>query len=149
MSTRPAALGPRLTRRPSTAISSPAAPRSPSLATRPPTVTRPASIQDSISRREPRPAPASSFWGRSAFRSGGCFGFGVGGADAGFGGRDRLKLEGLGDFLERRQLLERAQAEVVEELAGRGVKGRTAGSRAMADGAAPVARLQRLGHLPP
>src|SRR5437016_1508567 len=147
MSTRPAALAVSLTGRPSTAISSPTVARSPSLAARPPTVTRPASIQDSISRREPRPAPASSFWSRSAFRSGGCFGFGVGGADAGFGGRDRLKLEGLGDFLERRQLLERAQAEVVEELAGRGVKGRTAGSLAMADDVDPVACLQRLDDL--
>src|SRR5258708_25964788 len=130
MRTRPAAFNPRLTGRPSTATSSPGSARSPSLATRPPTVTRPASIQDSMVRREPRPAAASSFCSRSARFSasgtGGCFGFGVGGTGAGFGGLDRLKLEGLGDFLERRQLLERAQAEGGEERAGVGVKRRAA-----------------------
>src|SRR5712671_3971948 len=151
MRTRPAAFNPRLTGRPSTATSSPGSARSPSLATRPPTVTRPASIQDSMVRREPRPAAASSFCSRSARFSasgtGGCFGFGVGGTGAGFGGLDRLKLEGLGDFLERRQLLERAQAEVVEELAGGGVKRRAARRFAMADHVDPGAGFQALDDL--
>src|SRR5205814_10241739 len=108
----------------------PTAPRSPSLAARPSTVTRPASIQVSISRREPNPAAASSFWSRSAFSAGGgggfgfCGGFGICRPDARLGGLDRLKLEGLGDFLERRQLFQRAQAEVVEKAARRGVEGR-------------------------
>src|SRR5438874_1430577 len=110
MRTRAVVLPANLTGRPSTVMSSAPVARSPSLATRPLTVTRPASIQDSISRREPRPAAASSFWSRSAFRSGGGGGLGFGGGfgicrpDAGLGGRDRLKLQGLGDFFERRQL---------------------------------------------
>src|SRR5436309_2654444 len=153
MRTRPAALAVSLTGRPSTAISSPTAARSPSLAARPPTVTRPASIQDSISRREPRPAAASSFWSRSAFGAGGGGGLGFGGGfgicrpDAGLGGRDRLKLEGLGDFFERRQLLERAQPEVVEEFAGSGVQRRPARRFAVADDVDPAPGFERLHDL--
>src|SRR5919201_1579768 len=116
MRSRPLPLAARSTGRPSTATASPGAARSPSLATRPRTVTRPASIHDSISRREPRPAAASSFWRRSAFGAGGGGGFGfgfgdafgVGRPDARFSGRDGLKLQGLGDLLERRQLFQRA-----------------------------------------
>src|ERR671937_1083118 len=116
MSTRALAFGANSIERPSTAISSPGAARSPSCATRPPMVTRPAAIHDSISRREPRPAPARSFWRRSAFGAGGGGGFGfgfgdafgVGRPDARFSGRDGLKLQGLGDLLERRQLFQRA-----------------------------------------
>src|SRR6059058_4028480 len=125
MSTRPAGFGPSATVRPSTAISSPGRARSPNCARRPPIVTRPASIHDSISRREPKPAAARSFCRRSAFRAGGGAGLGVGfgggfrvrGPGARLGGRDGFKRERLRDLLERRQLLERAQAEVVEELA--------------------------------
>src|SRR5436305_405024 len=154
MGTRPAPLRATSTGRPSTATASPGVARSPSCAMRPPSVTVPASIQDSISRREPRPAAASRFWRRSAFGAGGGggFGFGLGGlgvgrADAGFGGRDGLKLQSLRDFLERRQLLEGAQAEIVEELAGGGVKRRPARRLAMADGVDPAARFQRLDDL--
>jgi hypothetical protein len=50
-----------LTALPSTAMESRGEALSPSLATWPLTVTRPAAIQVSISRREPRPAAASSF----------------------------------------------------------------------------------------
>src|SRR6185436_2281929 len=111
--------------------------RAPNFAIFPETAIRPAAIQVSISRREPRPAAASSFCSRtpstdglsagpagSAAGAGGALGFGL---CAGFfarnsgrfdGGRIRplgcgLKLEGLRDLLERRQLLERAQPEVV------------------------------------
>src|SRR5258706_8151045 len=129
---------------------------------RPSTATRPASIQDSISRREPRPAAASSFSslsprgstavlagltaafaGSAAALAGLAAGSGAGFrffrsfggfvADFRFGGRGLgggggFNLEGLGDFFERRQLLQRAQAQVVQELAGGGVK-RKAGPR--------------------
>src|SRR5436189_4434150 len=94
--------------------------RSPSFATRSPNVTRPASIQPSISRREPRPAAASSFCSRSprgsAVGAGGGFALLIGllGPDGRFRCGGRLKREGLGDFLERRQLFQRAQAEIVE-----------------------------------
>src|SRR5204863_1188975 len=137
-------------------MASPGAARSPSLATRPATVTRPAAIHDSISRRDPRPAAASTFWRRSAFCAGGGgfgfgFGFGVGfrigGAHARFSGRARLERERLGDFLERRQLLERAQAEVVEELARGRVKRRAARRLAMAYRVDPAASLERLDDL--
>src|SRR5258708_10102377 len=141
MRTWRAAFNRRLTGRPSTATPSPGSARSPSLATRPPTVTRPASIQDSMVRREPRPVAASSFCSRSARFSasgtGGCFGFGVGGTGAGFGGLDRLKLGGLGDFLERRQLPHGAEAEGVEGPAGGGVKRRAAPPVAEADHRGP------------
>src|SRR5438874_11229873 len=103
---------------PSTAILSAAPARSPSLATEPLTVMRPASIQDSISRREPRPAAARTFWSRSAFCTGGSLGFGVGRADARFGGGDGLELQRLRDFLEGRQLFQRAQPEIVEGVPG-------------------------------
>src|SRR3954469_17855743 len=103
-------------------MASPGPARSPSCATRPAMVTRPAAIQVSISRREPRPARASSFCKRSgcslAFGAGGGAGFGfglgerfsfadgfrIGGAHTGFGGRARLERERLRDLLERRQL---------------------------------------------
>lgn len=100
---------------PSSARTSNAVARSPSLAVWPFTDRRPASIQPSISRREPRPAAASSFCSRSAGRSGGLLfvlscGLGRLVADGGFcrfgaGGRG-LQLEGLGDFFKRRQLLQ-------------------------------------------
>src|SRR5947207_13871200 len=104
MSTRPAGDGDSATGRPSTVMAAPGAARSPGLATRPATVTRPAAIHDSISRRDPRPAAASTFWRRSAFCAGGGgfgfgfgFGFGVGfrigGAHARFSGRARLERE--------------------------------------------------------
>src|SRR3954470_7636379 len=154
MSTRPAGDGDSATGRPSTVMSSPGAARSPSLATRPARVTRPAAIHDSISRRDPRPAAASTFCRRSAFCAGGGgfgFGFGVGfrigGAHARFSGRARLERERLGDFLERRELLERAQAEVVEELTRGRVKRRAARRLAMAYGVDPAASLQRLDDL--
>jgi hypothetical protein len=99
------------------------------LATLPFTLTRPASIQVSISRREPNPAAASSFCNRSAVGAGGgLLLLGLFFADCGFcfclgfGRGNHLELEGLGDLFERRQLLQRAQAEVVEELGGRGVE---------------------------
>src|ERR1044071_3230816 len=136
--------------------------RSPSFETFPETAMRPASIQVSISRREPRPAAASSFCSRSprgsrtgsAAGAGGALGFGLG---AGFfalsqgrfggGGRCGLKLESMRYLLERRQLFERAQAEVVEELLGGGVERRPAGRLAMADDVDPAARLERLPDL--
>jgi hypothetical protein len=58
-----------------------------------------------------------------------------------------LKLQSLRDFLERRQLLERAQPEVVEELSGGGVQRRAAGRLAVADHVDPAARLERLDDL--
>src|SRR4051795_8420369 len=114
MRTRPADLAASWRPLPSTAIWSPAPARSPSLATAPLTVMRPASIQDSISRREPRPAAASTFWRRSAFGACGLLSFRVGRADARFRRGDGLELQRFRDFLERRQLFQRAQAEVVE-----------------------------------
>src|SRR5690242_9986458 len=142
MRTRPELFEPSSSGRPSSESASPGRARSPSFATRPPTVTRPAAIQDSISRREPRPAAASSFWRRSAFGAGGGgwlgFGFGrgvgVGRPDARLGGRDGLKGERLRDFFERRQLFERAQPEVVKEFTGGGVERRAAGGLAVAYG---------------
>src|SRR5690349_19524858 len=117
MRTRPADLCASRTGLPSTTILSAGPARSPSLASAPLTAIRPASIHDSISRREPRPAAAKTFWSRSAFCAGGGLGFGrvfvIGRSGACFGGRDWLKLQRLRDFLERRQLLEGAQAEVV------------------------------------
>src|SRR5712671_4586396 len=161
----------RLTGSPSTATSSPGVARSPSFATRPPTVTRRASIQVSISRLEPRPAAARTFCSRSPCNAGSAAGgltadapgglaagpcagfFGLGG----LGGRRflsfndlglrRRQLQGLGDFLERRQLLERAQAEVVEELPRGGVEGGPAGRLAMAHRIDPAAILERLDDL--
>src|SRR6478752_9175487 len=125
---------------PSREIASPARARSPSLAVLPPTPTRPASIQVSISRREPKPAAASSFCSRSAPAGGSAAGAGALGCGLGagfalgsggfgftrrsgrFGGRcvGWFKLEGLRDLLERRELLERTQPEVVEEFLGGG-----------------------------
>src|SRR5579862_7423477 len=99
---------------PSRRIRSPGLARSPSFAVWPRTVTRPAVIQVSISLREPKPAAASSLCSRSALLGAVCGGF-VGG---GLGGR-RLKLQRPGDFLQRRQLLQRAQTEVIEKCLGR------------------------------
>jgi hypothetical protein len=48
---------------------------------------------------------------------------------------------------ERRQLFERAQAQVIEELACGGKQGRPAGRLAVADGLDPAAVFQRLEHL--
>src|SRR3954471_12667657 len=118
MRTRPADLPASWTALPSTAIWSPAPARSPSLATAPLTVMRPASIQDSISRREPRPAAGSTFCRRSAFFTGGYLGFRVGREDARCGRGNGLKLQGLRDFLQGRQLFQRAHPQVVEELPG-------------------------------
>src|SRR5688572_18412616 len=154
---------------PSRATRSEGRARSPSLATRPLTLTRPASIQASMPRREPSPAAASSFCSRSpsaggsAAGAGGALGFGLGAgfrpfSSGGFGdarssGRfggllgGGLKLESLRDFLERRQLLERAQPEVVEELPGGGIQRRPAGRLAVADHVDPAARLERLDDL--
>src|SRR3954467_11371351 len=132
MRTRPADLAASWTGLPSTAITSFAPPRSPSLASAPLTVTRPASIQDSISRREPRPAAATTFWIRSAFGAGGLFRFRVGWADARFCGGYRLELQRLRDFLERRQLLQRGQSQVVEELPRRRIERRPTGRFALA-----------------
>src|SRR5256885_2476425 len=105
--------------------------RSPSLAVRPATQTRPASIQDSISRREPWPAAARSFCSRSprglaVGSGGGLFRLGIGGSLPGVGYRRALELKGSGDFLERRQLLQRVQPAIVEQLAGGGLKRRPA-----------------------
>src|SRR2546425_1901687 len=126
--------------------------RSPSLAVRPATQTRPASIQDSISRREPWPAAARSFCSRSprslaVGSGGGLFRLGIGGSLPGVGHHRTLELKGLGDFLERRQLLQRAQPEVVEKLAGGGVKRWPARRLALAHGVDPAAVLQRLDDL--
>src|SRR5712671_6500798 len=143
---------------PSTVTTSPGVARSPSFARRAPTLTRPASIQVSISRREPRPAAARTFCSRSPCNAGsvarglaaGASGGLAAGPGTGFfglgglGGRRFLsfndlglrwgELEGLRDVRERRQLLQRTQAEVVEELPRGGVEGRPAGRFAMADG---------------
>src|SRR6266513_1852578 len=137
---------------PSMAISSPPSARSPSLAVRPETETRPASIQDSIARREPWPAAARSFCSRSpcglAVGSGGCFfRLGIGGSLPGVGHRKTLELNGFGDFLKRRQLLQGAQPEIVEKLARGGVKRRPARGLALAHGVDPAAVLQRLDDL--
>src|SRR5258706_1174911 len=108
MRTRPAAFN-LLMGRPSTVISSPALARSPSLASLPATVTRPASIQVSISRREPRPAAASSFCSLSAAGSGpGLFGFGGWLLIFNDFRRRAGQFERLVDLLQRRQLLEPA-----------------------------------------
>src|SRR5512139_4324504 len=109
---------------PSRRTVSPGSARSPSFATCPRTVTRPALIQVSISRREPKPAAASSFW---ILSPAGLLEGGAGG-DGGLLGRFiRRRLRGGGlelqrarDLLQRRQLLERAQAQIVEE----GLRGR-------------------------
>src|SRR6185436_19591221 len=107
---------------PSRRTTSPGLARSPSFATCPRTVTRPAVIQVSISRRDPNPAAASSFCSRSPAGPPG-LGGAAGGRRVGFvgglvgrglGGRG-LKLERAGDLLERRQLLQREQSQVVEE----------------------------------
>jgi hypothetical protein len=112
-------------------------------------VTRPAAIQSSICLREPRPVAASSFCSRSPELS---FGFGarkwlffrdfrLRGRGAGF------QLQGLGDFLQRRQFLQRTQPEVVEKYSRGGVKGRPARGLPMTHGVDPAAVLQRLDNL--
>src|ERR1044071_3826911 len=116
------------------------------------TATRPASIQPSISRRDPSPAAARAFCSRSAVRAGGGLWLllvvGFFGTDSRFrGGWRGFKREGLGDFLERRQLFQRAQPEVVEELPGSGVQRGTARRLAMADDVDPAAVLQSLDDL--
>ena len=82
--------------------------RSPSFATFPLSVTRPASIHVSISRREPRPAAASSFCSRSPEGAASRLAVGAGGgmllgffffSDGGLGSGNHFQLEGLGDFL--------------------------------------------------
>src|SRR5436190_19584017 len=123
---------PSLTSLPSRKTGSPAPARSPSLATWPRTVTRPALIQVSISRREPKPAAASSFCSRSPAGLLGAGGWGGRFVGGGLGGRG-LKLQRPGDFLQRRQFLQRTQAEVVEERPGGGVQRRPAGRVAVAD----------------
>src|SRR6266513_2452674 len=134
-------------------IWSPGSARSPSLAVRPATDTRPASIQDSISRREPYPAAARSFcsrWPRCGLAvgsGGGFFRLGIGGSLPGVGHRRTLELNGFGDFLKRRQLLQGAQPEIVEKLARGGVKRRPARGLALAHGVDPAAVLQRLDDL--
>jgi hypothetical protein len=77
---------------PSSSMESDGPARSPSLARRPFTLIRPAEIQISISRREPRPAAASSFWIRSAVGAGGGLLFGFADRDFG-GGRSGNHLE--------------------------------------------------------
>src|SRR6185295_11255986 len=132
---------------PSSSIKSPGAARSPSFATRPRTMTRPAVIQVSICLREPKPAAASSFCSRSPVKSacaagGWCSRFVGGGL-----GRRGFKLEGPGDFLQRRQLLQREEPEVIEEGLGRRVEGGPARRIPMADDIDPAAALQRLDDL--
>src|SRR5204862_548813 len=63
---------------------------------------------------------------------GGLFRLGIGGSLPGVGHHRTLELKGSGDFLERRQLLQRAQPEIVEKLAGGGVKRRPARRLALA-----------------
>jgi len=60
---------PRSSGRPSRQTWSLALARSPSVATRPLIVTRPSRIHSSMPRREPCPAPASSFCNRSLIRT--------------------------------------------------------------------------------
>src|SRR3954462_8129839 len=122
MRMRPAGFAVSTTGLPSTAITSSEPPRAPSLASAPLTVTRPASIQDSVSCPEPRPAAARTFWIRSAFGAGGLLRFRVGWADARFRGGYRLELQRLRDFLERRQLFQRGQSQVVEEFPRRRIE---------------------------
>src|SRR6185503_4836494 len=103
---------------PSSRIKSPGPARSPSFAVWPRTITLPAVIQVSISLREPKPAAASSFCNRSpAWLLGGAGGWrgGFVGGLPNLRGGCGLKLESARNFLERRQLLQRAQSEVVEE----------------------------------
>src|SRR4051794_37255644 len=115
---------------PSRATRSSGPTRCPSVAARPLTVMRPAAISASMSRREPCPARASALCSRSAGARGPLRGalLGLGGL-AGLGGRrsGRLglrELKGFSDLFERRQLLQRAQPEVVEELLGGREQGR-------------------------
>src|SRR3970282_1747583 len=134
----PAAL--RASGLPSSSIRSPVPARSPSRAGAPFRLTRPAAIQASICRREPWPAAASSFCRRSACgRLVGGFGDG--------GDRRGLKLQRLGNFLERRQLLQRAQPEVVEGGLLGGVKRRPSRRLPVPDGVDPAAALQGLDDL--
>src|SRR5882724_307455 len=149
MRTRPGDLPASRTGLPSTVILSTGPARSPSLATEPLTLMRPASIQDSISRREPRPAAARTFWSRSAFctcplafSACGLLRFRVGWAGARFGGGDGLKLQRLRDFLEGRQLFQRAQPEVIEEFPGGRVERRPTRRLAVADDVDPAAGFQ-------
>src|SRR5262245_48355503 len=128
---------------PSTRTASPGLALSPSLATSPFTVTRPAAIQPSISRREPRPAAASNFCSRSAVgASGGLFFLRIF-PDRGFRSRrNDFELEGLRDLCQRRQLLQRAQPEIVEELGGRRVQRRATRGLALPDDVDPAACLE-------
>src|SRR5262245_55874683 len=98
----------------STKMTSSAVARSPSFAILSPTRTRPASIQPSISRREPRQAEASSFWSRSPCWPPPLLVGGFGGRRGGLVGgrlgrrgrwraRRRGELDGARDLLERRQ----------------------------------------------
>src|SRR5258706_14725123 len=123
---------------PSRTIESPGLARSSSFVTWPRTITLPAVIHVSISRREPKPAAASNFCRRSPEGlAGGGF---VGG---GLGGRG-LKLQRPSDLFERRPLLQRAQAQVLEEGLGRGGERRAPRRVAVADHVDPAAAFQRL-----
>ena len=94
--------------------------------------------------RGPPPRAASAGVSEASGGGGGFVG-GFGAADCGAG--RGLKLQRLGDLLERRQFLQRAQAEVVEEGPGGGVQRRPARRIAMADDVDPAAALQRLDDL--
>src|SRR5512134_4084506 len=119
--------------RPSTLTRSADETRWPSVAGASFTVTRPAPIHTSMSRREPRPERARTFWSFSVGVGGAAMRRSGGGGDGrspgllvdrvvGRGGRrgfaGRGQLEALADFFKGRQLLQRAQAEVVEEFPG-------------------------------
>src|SRR5688572_27528123 len=136
---------------PSSSIAAPGTARSPRVATRPWIVMRPAAIHASISRREPKPAAASSFWIRSARGSVRCGADGGRGDGAGLflgcrrgGGFER---KGLGDLRERRQLGERAQPEIVKESLRRRVERGPARRLAMADDVNPAPGFERLDDL--
>src|SRR5690348_14786838 len=105
---------------------------SPSVATLPSTVTMPSAMNPSHSRRDPRPALASTFCSRST-RAGGGGASGAGSkAEAGKSVSDSAL--GIGNLVyvvgeegsKRRQLVDAVQAQLLQEQRGRPVEERAA-----------------------
>src|SRR6202795_2635603 len=105
----------------------------------------------SMSRRDPRPRRARTLWSFSVGP------LGLGEAGLGGAGLDRCvrvvrgprsgrrgEVECLGNFFERRQLVQRAQAEVVQKSLGGGVERRMARHFPVADDVYPVALLEQI-----
>src|SRR5882672_7485278 len=142
---------------PSTRTRSRGPTRWPKAARAPLTLTRPAAIAASIARREPAPERARTFCSFSAgpVLDGAGLGRLCGGLVAAlsglFGRRLRVgrgdlrEIKGFDYVFQRRQLFERAQAQVVQEGLGGAIQGRTPRHFLMPEHLDPVALLEPTG----